>query len=301
MNSITIRFAIIQFLIVFYSLNTLAFEPGKIKGAVKDSQTSQFVPFAAVELLKSPDSTLVKATATNNDGWFLIENIAYGKYFLRISSVGYLKKISPEFEISQDKCLIQFETTNLLTETKSIAEVVVTGYKLNGTLVDDKTIYTVKSKSAEFAQSGLELLRQLPDVTVDYMSDNVRLAGSSNILFQINGRKVERNYLMQLNPELVDKIEVNTNPGAKYESDVDAIINLVLRKDMQFGLSGRVRFHVPTSSTILTKNNASLDLYLKKVRIYVAGNYNLYGYDTETTNKRTTYSPELSILSQNST
>jgi outer membrane receptor protein involved in Fe transport len=301
MNGITIRFAIIQFLIVFYSLNILASEPGKVKGAVKDSQTSQFVPFATVELLKSPDSTFVKATTTNNDGLYLIENIAYGKYLLRISSVGYLKKILPEFEISPDKYSIQFETTNLLTETKSIAEVVVTGYKLNGTLVDDKTIYTVKSKSAGIAQSGLELLRQLPDVTVDYMSDNVKLAGSSNILFQVNGRKVERDYLMQLNPELVDKIEVNTNPGAKYESDVDAIINLILRKDMQFGLSGRLRGSGTTSSTLLSKNNASLDLYLKKVRFYVAGNYNLYGYDTETTNRRTTYSPVLSILSQNST
>ncbi|MFZ2784467.1 MAG: outer membrane beta-barrel family protein [Sediminibacterium sp.] len=301
MNGRTIRFVIIQLLIVFYSFNTLAAEPGKVKGAVKDSETSRFVPFATVELLKSLDSTLVKATATNNDGLYLIENIAYGKYLLRISSIGYQTKILPEFEISSDKYAIQFETTNLLTETKSIAEVVVTGFKLNGTLVDDKTIYAVKSKSAEFAQSGLELLRQLPDVTVDYMSDNVRLAGSSNILFQVNGRKVERNYLMQLNPELVDKIEVNTNPGAKYESDVDAIINLILRKDMQLGLSGRVRVHVPTSSTILAKNNANLDLYLKKVRFYVAGNYNLYGYDTETTNMRTTFLPELSILSQNST
>ncbi len=294
-----IRVAITLFVYVFYSFNLIASDPGKIEGSVTDAETNKIVPYATVELLISSDSTLVNGTITNNEGKYLLENVPYGKYLLRISFLGYRKEFVSEFELSAQKPSIKFGSTNLTTESKSLGEVVVTGHKLTGVLEDDKTIYAIKNRSAEIAQSGLELLRQLPDVTVDYISDNVKLAGSNNILFQINGRIVDRNYLMQLNPGLVDKIEVITNPGAKYDSDIDAVINIILKKDIQYGLSARMRLDIPTSGTILGKNNGSIDLFYKKVRFYIAGNYNLQKYNSETSNRRITVSPDSSVLSQN--
>jgi outer membrane receptor protein involved in Fe transport len=300
MDKNSFQLTLILFAFLFQSFNIQAASPGKVEGIVTDAETFKIIPYANVELLKSVDSVRVKATTTNDDGKYLIEDIAYGKYLLRISCLGYRKEIVSEFEITPEKPFIKFSITNLFAESKSLNEVVITGRKLTGILDDDKTIYYVKSKSAEIAQSGLELLRQLPDVTVDYLSDNVRMAGSSNILFQVNGRKVDKNFLEQLNPELVDKIEVISNPGAKYDSDVDAVINIIVKKNIQYGLSGRLRATIPTSATILTKNNASIDLFLNKVRFYVAGNYNQYLYNTETSNSRFTFLSDTSILSQNS-
>jgi outer membrane receptor protein involved in Fe transport len=301
MNGNFIKFAITLFVYVFYSFNLIASDPGKIEGSVTDAETNKIVPFATVELLRSRDSTLVSGTLTNNEGKYLLENVPYGKYLLRISFLGYRKEFVSEFELTAQKSSIKFGNTNLITESKSLGEVVVTGHKLTGVLEDDKTIYAIKNRSAEIAQSGLELLRQLPDVTVDYISDNVKLAGSNNILFQLNGRIVDRNYLMQLNPGLVDKIEVITNPGAKYDSDIDAVINIILKKNIQSGLSARMRLDIPTSGTILGKNNGSIDLFYKKVRFYIAGNYNLQKYNSESSNRRITFSPDSSVLSQNIT
>jgi len=169
MKSISIRLVLALSVFLFQSVNIVAYNPGKVEGTITDAQTYQPMQFVTIELLKSIDSTLVKGTTTNNDGKYQIEDVALGKYLLRISCLGYRKEMVSEFEITSNKPAIKFGITNLFAESKSLKEVVVTGQKLTGTLEDDKTIYIIKSKSAEFAQSGIELLRQLPDVTVDYI------------------------------------------------------------------------------------------------------------------------------------
>jgi hypothetical protein len=291
MSNLYVRFLIFFSIVISNPFNSFASETGKLMGNVVDAETLKPVPYANVELLKSSDSTMIKAVITNIDGEFLIEYLPYGKYLLRISCLGYRKEILPVFELLTQKTQIKFNDIKLITESKSLNEVIVTGYKLTGVVKDDKTIYTVNSKSAEIAQSGLELLRQLPDVTVNYFSDDVKLAGSSNILFQVNGRKVDNNFLMQLNPALVDKIEVINNPGANFDGAVDAVINIVLKREFEYGMGGQLRLQLPTSKDIiLSKNNASVDIYFKKVRFYVASRYKLYDYTIENLNQRKTTS-----------
>jgi hypothetical protein len=282
-----ILFAIV--LSVIFSMSTKAVNPGTIEGSVTDVDTYKGVSFANVELLKSMDSSLVKATITNNEGLYKLEDIAYGKYLIRISCLGYRKQMIPEFEITPQQPVIKFGITNIFTESKKLDEISIIGQKLTGRIEDEKTVYTIPSKSADIAQSGTELLRQLPDVTVSYMSNEVKMAGSSNILYQVNGKRVDVNYLNQLNPKLVDKIEVITNPGVKYDSDVDAIINVLLKKDMKYGLSGRVRLEIPNGETVLSRSNASFDLFFKKLRIYGGGFFRVNQFDIEIFEDRTNY------------
>jgi outer membrane receptor protein involved in Fe transport len=279
------------------SFTVLAGNPGKIEGSVSDAETFKPIPFANVELLKFPDSTMVKITTTTEDGKYHFEDVALGKYILRMSCLGYQKQVIQDFELTPQQPTIKFGTTNLLTASKSLKEVTVVGYKLTGVMQDDKTIYTLNSKSGDLAQSGLELLRQLPDVTVSYMSNDVKLAGSTNIQFQVNGKKVDQNYLEQLNPKLVDKIEVITNPGAKYDSDVDAIINIILKKNISYGLSGRIRAEIPTGRVIINRNNVSIDYFHKKIRIFATGFFRLQRYDMHQITNRTN-TPESGTASE---
>jgi len=291
MSNLYLRIVIVFSISILNHINLFASEAGKVEGNVIDGETSKAVSYANVELLKSGDSAMLRAVLTGPEGGFVIEDVPYGKYFLRISCLGYRKEILPEFEISLQKSDIKFDGTKLFTESKSINEVTIKGYKLSGVIKDDKIIYPVNSKSVEIAQTGLELLRQLPDVTINYFSDEVKLSGSSNILFQVNGRKVDNNFLMQLNPGLVDKIEVINNPGANFDGAVEAVINIVLKRVFEYGIGGQLRLQLPTSKDIiLSKNNASVDIYFKKVRFYVAGRYKLNRYTIENLNKRITNS-----------
>jgi outer membrane receptor protein involved in Fe transport len=277
---------IIAYILLALSYPLSAQYPGRISGSVAEAGSQNIVPFANIELLKSGDSALVRAVVTGDDGKYVLENIAAGKYMLRISCLGYKKEIVPEFEITPRKPQVQFGATLLIAEATALDEVTVYGHKLTGQLEDGKTVYTIRSKSAETAQSGLELLRQLPDVTVGLLSEEVKLAGSNNVLFQVNGRKVDQSYLQQLNPLLVDKVEVINVPGAKYDSNIDAVINIVLKRNIALGVSGRIRAQFPLSSTLLSKDNGNIDLYYKKFRVYLSGNYKYSKYEIENVNER---------------
>lgn len=299
MKHILLILSAVLMILPFCSLRAEAAEPVKIEGTVTDASNNEWIAYATVELLRKSDSTLIKATVTNSEGRYVIENSPLGKYLLRISCLGYRKTVLPEFELTASKPSVKFGSTALVSESQSISEVTVQAQKLTGQIVDDKLVYAISSKSAEFVQSGLELLRQLPDLTVGFMSDEVKLAGSNNLLFQVNGRKVDQNYLLQLNPKMVDKIEVSTNPGVKYDSNVDAVINYILKKTITYGLNTRLRVQVPISEAMLSKNNINLDFYYQKFRFYAGGNYKHSRYTLENTNERTTLSEgEFRSLSQ---
>jgi len=223
----------------------------------------------------------VKTAVTNSEGKYLLDDIALGKYVIRISGMSYHKQLIPDVEITPTKQSIKFGVSNLVPKSKSLQEVSVIGYKLTGEMEDDKTVYAIKDKSASLAQSGLDLLRQLPDIEVNFMNNEVKLAGSTNILFLVNGKQVDKDYLLQLNPKLIDKIEVNTNPGVKYDGNVDAVINIVLRKNADVGLSGRINTEIPTSNNYFSNQSASFDYFVKGIRFYVSGNFghNQWNYD----------------------
>jgi outer membrane receptor protein involved in Fe transport len=260
--------------------------PGKIEGLVSDAESHATIPAVKVELLNAADSSVIRTVLTNNDGRYLIDDVPFGKYVLRISGITYQKQIVSNVDITTEKPSIKFGTTNLLPQSKLLKEVGVFGYKLTGQMEDNKTIYTIKPKSSDIAQSGLDLLRQLPDVDIDFRTNEVTLAGNNNIIFQVNGKKVDRSYLMQLNPKLIEKVEVITNPGVKYDADVDAVINLILKKNIGFGLSGKTNVEIPTSKTYFSNNSISFDYFTKGLQFFVSGRIGIQDWDLEFTRER---------------
>src|ERR1035437_8311838 len=61
---------------------------GKIAGKLKDSQTNKPVDFASVVLYHLPDSAVVKGIYTDTAGYFQFNNVAFGKYCIKISFLG---------------------------------------------------------------------------------------------------------------------------------------------------------------------------------------------------------------------
>jgi hypothetical protein len=278
--------------ILFFWLTTQCFAliPGRIEGTVTDAQTNKELSSAKVELLNASDSSVVKICITDNSGKYLLEDVAFGKYILRISSLSYQKYLIPNIDITILKPSVKFGNTSLTPEAKELNEVKVYGYKMTGEMLDDKTVYTINDKAASVAQSGLDLLRQVPEIEVDYMTNEVRVSGSTNVMYLVNGKRVEKNYLMQLNPILIAKIEVITNPGVKYDADVDAVVNIILKKDLGYGLSGRINIEIPTSKYYFSYHNAGIDYFVKNLRLYFSGDYGIENWDLDILRERTSIS-----------
>ena len=243
---------------------------GKIAGKLKDSQTNKPVDFASVVLYHLPDSAVVKGIYTDTAGYFQFNNVAFGKYCIKISFLGYKSTKQDNIDLKAGEAIYNAGIISITEDSKTIEEVKITGERLKGKTEVDKTSYTVTEKAALAANSGLELLRQVPAVQVDFQN-NISLEGSGNILILVDGKTRDKEYLAQLDPKSIEKVEVMTNPSVKYGPDVTGVINIVLKKGARKGVSGRIEAEIPLSDKKFSNSSGNIEYGNGRVRVFASG------------------------------
>ncbi len=232
--------------ILFITFNTVfAFgsdESPRISGKLIDAATNQALAYATVSLLSLPDSALVDGAITGDDGSFSLAP-ALGEYVLKLQFVTYQTKWINVTLDRQSKSL-ELGNISLSPSQTELAEVVVKGERTQMQLNLDKKVYTVGKDLSSISGSASDILSNLPSVTVD-VEGNVALRGSSNVRILIDGKPSglvglsSSDALKQLQGNLIERVEIITNPSAKYEAQGQAgIINLILKKEKQKGING---------------------------------------------------------------
>lgn len=215
-----------------------------IKGQLQDADGKALI-FAAVALYSSADSTLAKAETTNESGVFQMRGLKAGKYYLQATYVGLsdLKKTGIEVTESQDLDLgvLAFEPASV-----ELQETTVTASRVMVETKPDRTIFNVSGTINSTGSDGMSLLRKAPAVMVDN-NDNISVLGRSGVLLYVDGKRLPltgadlTNYLQNLPADQIDRIEIITNPSAKYEAEGNAgIIDIRLKKDKSLGANGSV-------------------------------------------------------------
>lgn len=255
-----------------FLLPTLAFG-NNVKGVVVNESTRKPLEFANVTVIRSADSFLVSGTVTDKQGEFEIQNLPDGKYFLRIGYIGYEDKKTEEFVLDTQHTEKNMGIIKIVETDVEVNDVVVTSKKLLMNNTIDRKVYNVDQDILSKSGSASELLQNIPSIEVD-IEGNVSLRGSSNVLILINGKtsplmgKSQAAVLQQIPAVSIEKIEVITNPSAKYKPDgTSGIINIVLKKNTGLGLNGNV-----------TVNAGNDNRYNGNVRLnYNPGKANVYG------------------------
>jgi len=231
-------------------IKTNAQNSGVILGTVSDSTSNQPIEFASISVIKNSDSSAVTGSMTDNKGRFEISEIPFGNYFLRISSVGYITKNSSIISVTSKKSEISVGKILLRGTEVNLEEISVTSNKIMLNTSIDRKVYNVQMDIMSKTGTAAELLQNIPSVQVD-IDGNVSLRGSTNVLILINGKtsplmgKTRADVLQQMPANSIEKIEVITNPSAKYKPDgTSGIINLVMKKEMGSGLNGNVTVSV---------------------------------------------------------
>jgi outer membrane receptor protein involved in Fe transport len=205
----------------------------KIQGEVN-------VPFSSIRLFKG--ASLVTGTIGNEKGKFSVE-VAAGVYDLLIESVGYepLKMANQSFTSSVNLGLISVKESN-----QTLNEVVVKGQKASMELNLDKRIFNVGTDLANKGATASEILGNLPSIQVD-PEGAIKLRGSDNVRILIDGKPSTlagingSSGLQSLQGNLIDKVEIITNPSARYEAEgMAGIINIVLKKNQNQGFNGAI-------------------------------------------------------------
>lgn len=213
-----------------------------IKGNLIDDQNAP-VPFTTVALHRSSDSTLITGATADEAGAFAL-SAKPGQYYLKISSVAYLSKvISPVRVATTD---VQMGKVVLKSSAQRLAEVVVQGEKSQMELALDKKIFNVGKDLANAGGTASDILRNIPSVAVD-VEGNVSLRGSGSVRILIDGKPSGLVSfkggagLQQLQGSMVERVEVITNPSARYEAEgLGGVINIILKKERQEGFNSSV-------------------------------------------------------------
>ena len=168
------------------------------------------------------------------------------------------------------------QTTAADTSKKPVQETVtVKAIRPAVQVLPDRVVYSL-DKDIQSATSSLsDVLRNLPSVDVD-IQGNVSLRGDSNVTILIDGKKSPllsgnlADALQQIPAEMVDRIEIITNPSAEFRAEGSGgIINIVLKKNMELAASGIVRVNFGNKGRL----NASASGNIKLGRLALNGGY----------------------------
>ncbi len=134
-------------------------------------------------------------------------------------------------------------------------------------------------KMIDASNNGLDIIKLVPGVQVD-LRQNISLEGSQNILILVNGIERDKNYLSQINPDLIDKVEIMSAPPSKYDADVTGVINIVLKKEKNTGISGQINLEIPGSASFFYSHpDYNFSLGFKKLNIYTSYNGEMIRFD----------------------
>lgn len=224
---------IINFTALFLcSLNIYA--QSTIKGTLLN-EYKQPVPSANVILLSLPDSTLVKGAISNDKGVFEFLNASNSnKLVVKITHLEYKDKILPTHSSDLGTILLEQSFNEL-------GEVVVSATKPIMKQQGTKITTDIATSSLNKVPKVDMLLNFLPGVSTSYTGAGFEVFGKGNALFYINNKRVrDMNDVYRIQPQEIDKIEMETQPGAEHDNSVGAIIRIILKKRQGDGLSGNI-------------------------------------------------------------
>jgi outer membrane receptor protein involved in Fe transport len=214
-----------------------------IKGQVQDADGNA-VAFANVALYTVPDAKLVKVETTDDAGIFKMDGIADGTYDLVVTYLG-----APDLRKEGIKAVngvLDLGVLNMAPAAIELAGATVTATRALVEIKPDRTVFNVQGTINAVGDNGLDLLRKAPGVTIDN-NDNINVLGRAGVLVYVDGKRLPlsgddlSNYLRSLTAEQIDRIDIITNPGAKYEAEGNAgILDIRLKKNENEGANGTV-------------------------------------------------------------
>ena len=239
MKTTNVRLQLLFFLFLF--ANILSGQgQAFIKGQVLEADTNTPIEFATITVFDKENDALIGGGISETGGVFAIETIAKDSY-VKIEFLSYqTKSIDLEF----DKNVLDLGTITLRSDAINIEGVEIVAQKSTSQFLLDKKVFNVGNDIASKGGNAQDVLENVPSITVD-LEGNVALRGSGNVRMLINGKPSGllgisgTGGLRNIQANQIERIEVITNPSARYDAEGSAgIINIVLKKDENKGFSG---------------------------------------------------------------
>lgn len=244
-----------------------------ISGLVKDIQNAP-AGAATIRLQNAADSTMVQTVSAAADGKFSFPGLKTGSYLLSVSYAGCKPYFSSTLHLDDKHPFITLPVIILLPDKQGdLKEVVVTSRKPLIEQDIDKTIVNVEAMISSTTGNALEVLGKTPGIMVDPGGD-ISLNGKPGALVLIDGRPTYMSandlaaYLRSIPGSTLDKIELMSNPPAKYDAAGSAVINIRLKRNKTKGTTGSLSLSFSQGRRNSSYNTLSLNHLGKKINLF---------------------------------
>lgn len=213
-----------------------------ITGKVVEEISGLPIPYAKVVVRSLTSSNVLTGTTTDDNGNFHLQTDSTN-VFLQISFLGFDTKEIRDF--IDDSDVINLGEIQLSQPVQNLEGVTVTAEKSNMEFRLDRRVFNVGTDISSTGMGALEVLNNVPSVSVD-IEGNIRLRGNEGVQILIDGKPSvlsdeASNALGTITADMIESIEIITNPSAKYDaSGTSGIINIILKKEEKKGLNGSI-------------------------------------------------------------
>ncbi len=258
----------------------LAQPPQRGKVLVTVANDQQALENATVEVLRKKDSVLIKAGITDRTGMAELENIRPGEYLLRVSMVNH-NAYYAAFSLTEDQAILNLPKVVLQPTSAQLGAVTVTSRKPFIQKLSDRIVVNVENSIISAGSSAMDVLERSPGVNID-QNDAISLRGRAGVIIMIDGKPTAMtgqdlaNYLRGLPSAAIERIDIITNPSAKYDAAGNSgIIDIRMKKDQRLGTNGTLT--AGYGQGVYPKANAGTTFNYRNKKINIFGNYN-YAY-----------------------
>lgn len=243
-----------------------------VSGFVSDFQNNP-ISYANIVLLTVNDSTVIKGASSNEQGFFLIEQVTPGSYLLKTSFIGF-KSNTLNLEITDSS--LDLGDIILEESAEALNEVSIVVNKPTLTKEADRLVFNV-ANTALSEGNLMEVLKSTPSVLV--LDGKLSVRNATPTVY-INDRKVQlsgselMNLLEGSPASSIKSIEVITNPSAKYDASDGVIVNIVMSKNLVAGYRGSVFANY--TQGVYPRYNAGITNFYKtdKINVFASYSYN---------------------------
>lgn len=237
---------------------------GKISGRVLDAQSNQPIEYANVVVYRWKDSTVANGTVTNAEGKFTIDRLMNGRYFMKVSYIGYATKRFDSLTVRPGNSSFDYPSIKLNPKNVNMNEVVVKSERDAANFNLDKKVYNVDKNLANSGGTAVDVVQNIPAVQVD-ADGGVSVRGNTNITVLVDGRPAQlagfsgSDVLAQIPASQIESIELVTNPSARYDPEgTGGIINVILKKKSNLGVNASVMANAGTKGRYSSSLNGNL-------------------------------------------
>jgi hypothetical protein len=282
MRNQSIGLTLILLLLIKSNIFGQKIQTGSIQGSIKSSNGIENMAGFTVRLMSIADSTGKQMVFTDYTGAYIFNNVRYGSYMLRISHIGYTTisygplvvagatdTIKVKDIFISDKKNIQLEDVVVKADVPAFEKQI------------DRLIINVGSFISNAGTNAVDVLNNSPGVMVE---DNggISLNGKNGIVVLVDGRNIHLsgsdliNYLKSMPSGTLDRIEIMSNPPAKYSALGSAgLIDIKTKKSKDDGFNGNFTIGYAQGRLPKTYNSVNLNHKTDKLNFYGAAGYSL--------------------------